>query len=74
MPRRKNAGLRRIAGIRIGEILELDMDLKANKEKVKGLLKTWIKTGVFKIVKEKDPDRREMKDFVIVGESITAQP
>lgn len=53
-------------GYAIAEVLDLDLDLKADKQKVKGLLATWINTGALARTKAKDDSRQE-RPVVTVG-------
>ena len=50
--------------------MRLDLDDKTVKAKVKGLLKVWIKNGMFKIVDGIDA-KRNKREFVEVGEWAT---
>jgi len=51
----------------IAKALKLDPDNPAHKDKVKGLLKVWIGTGMFVVVEGKD-EKRNVRSFVEVGE------
>lgn len=59
------------AGNAVAEVLELDLDEKPDREKVKGLLKTWIKNGALKVVKRPDEHRHE-KAMIEVGQWLNA--
>jgi AAA domain len=50
----------------IAEALKLDIESKAAKAKIKGLLKIWMANGMFVVVEGKD-DKRETRSFVEVG-------
>lgn len=54
------------AGISIAEALGIELD-KRGKAKMKGLLKTWTGTGMFRVVEGLD-DRRMKRSFIEVGE------
>ncbi|WP_339033628.1 AAA family ATPase [Bradyrhizobium symbiodeficiens] len=54
------------AGKPVAKALGLDLDSKADKAKVKGLLDFWIRAGSLVVVEEKD-EHREMKKFVKVA-------
>lgn len=65
-PWRHDAQAKTWVGKPIAESLGLDIDDAHDKQKVKGLLKTWVKSGAFKVVRMKDAARRE-REFVEVG-------
>ena len=50
----------------IAETLDLDLDSKHDKERVKGQIKTWLKNGALKERTDKDSARRK-KTFIVVG-------
>jgi hypothetical protein len=51
----------------IARALGLDLNRPEHKGKVKGLLRVWTETGMFRVVTEKD-DKGKDKKFVEVGE------
>jgi hypothetical protein len=51
----------------IARALGLDLDNKADKAKVKGLIHVWLKAGNLVVIEEKD-DHREIKNFVRVAD------
>jgi hypothetical protein len=54
-------------GRAVAKVLELDVEDEADKTKIKGLLKTWIKKGMFRVVEGED-EKRNKRKFVVVGE------
>lgn len=54
-------------GIAIADILNLDLELDEDKEKVKSCLRIWLKTGALKEVSVQDENRKKRK-IVEVGE------
>ncbi|WP_084799951.1 AAA family ATPase [Bradyrhizobium sp. Ai1a-2] len=50
----------------IAKALKLNLTVKADKAKVRGLIDAWVKAGSLVVVEEKDPERRERKKFVRV--------
>lgn len=54
------------AGRVVADVLDLDLDDKANKKKAKAVLETWISTGVLSV--ELRPDKNgDERPFVVVG-------
>jgi hypothetical protein len=51
--------------------LKLDPENKAHVKKIEGLLKAWIKSGMFVRVSGRDPKRRDERTFIEVGEWAT---
>lgn len=51
----------------IGEVLDINVDEKAGKAKVTGILREWIKSGALK-VEERQDRNRELRKFVIMGD------
>lgn len=43
-------------------------DAKADRAKINAILRTWYANGALVVVEKRDPDKREMKKFVEVGE------
>lgn len=54
------------AGRAVAEVLSLDLDDKANKRKVKGLLATWVETGALRRVMAADKTRQN-RPMIVVG-------
>ncbi len=55
------------AGKVVAEVLGLDVGNKKDRARIATLLKTWIASGVLKVVERAD-EKRKLKDFVEVGE------
>ena len=53
----------------VAEVLGLDIEDRVAKERVKGLLKEWIKTGALVAVGQKDR-HGELRDFIKAGQNI----
>jgi hypothetical protein len=51
------------AGHIVGEILEIDMSVKANRQRVAKMLETWIESGELQAYKARD-EYRAMKDYI----------
>jgi hypothetical protein len=51
----------------VAEILNLDLEMPENKTKVKGILKTWLTSGVL-IKVEKEGEDRKKRPYIEVGE------
>jgi hypothetical protein len=64
-PWRADVRAKEWVGNPIAQALHLDIDSKADKEKIKGALKTWIKRGSFKEVSGQD-DKRNKRTFIEV--------
>lgn len=56
---RENPQAKDWAGKAVAEVLGLDLDEKADKQKAKGLLATWIKTGALRTVTAPDSTRQD---------------
>jgi AAA domain len=54
-------------GVAIAGALKLDLTIKADRTKVSHLLKMWIRSGMFRIVKGQDR-KRNLRSFIEVGE------
>lgn len=68
-PPRANSQAKDWAGILIAEVLNLDVEVTADKAKVKALLKVWIKTDVLQIEKRPYGDKGKEAEFVIEGDN-----
>lgn len=66
-PWRENVQAREWVGRPIAKVLKLDPEDKKDCEKVKRLLKVWIKNGMFVVVDGKD-DKGKRRPYVEVGE------
>lgn len=64
---RKDAQAQQWVGKAVAEVLEMDLEDKSVRRKVKSLLSTWTKSGMFREVEGQD-DKRQKKVFVEVGE------
>ena len=53
-------------GYMVAEVLDLDIEDEADKAKIKGIIKTWLKNGLLKKVEKKDK-RRTDRPFIEVG-------
>lgn len=58
---RENVQAKEWVGHAVAEALDLDLDDKTSREKVKGLLKTWLKSGALVIVEALDEHRKSRK-------------
>lgn len=63
---RENAQAKDWVGHAVAEVLGLDLSEKADKQKVKGLLATWVKSGALTRTMAKDANRQE-RPMVEVG-------
>jgi hypothetical protein len=70
-PWRENSQATDWVGKPIAAALKLDASNKAHKKKISGLLKVWIKSGMFVRVERYDPKRREKHPCIEVGEWAT---
>jgi hypothetical protein len=52
----------------IADVLGLDISEPAHREKIKGLIKRWIKTGLFQVVQGED-QKRNKRSFIQLGAS-----
>lgn len=66
---RENSQAEEWVGIVIADVLDLDLDDQADKDKVKSLIKTWLASGVLKVEKQSDGGRKKRK-FVAPGSTI----
>ncbi len=64
---RQNSQSTEWVGFAVAEVLGLDADDKAHRERIKKLLRTWTRNGMFVEVEHMD-DHRKKKKFVEVGE------
>ncbi len=57
-------------GKAVAEVLGISAskDAKADRAKINGILRAWFANGALVVVEKRDPDKREMKKFVEVGE------
>lgn len=53
----------------VAEVLGLDVEDRVTKEKIKGLLKRWIKEGALRVVEEKDA-HGEDREFIKAGQVV----
>ena len=67
-PWRESAQAKDWVGIPIGRVLKLDPADKAQKEKIKRVLKSWVANGMFVVVEGTD-EKRNKRQFVEVGEA-----
>ena len=51
------------AGLVVAEVLEIDLDNKAEKARVVKMLKAWIKEGQLEVYKKND-EYRKLRDFI----------
>jgi len=58
-------------GRAVAPVMALDADDKRDAQRIKLLLREWIKNGVLEVVDDIDPERRETKKFVVVGNWVT---
>ena len=65
---RESAQAKDWVGKVVAEILDLDLEQAENKSKVKGILKTWLTSGVL-IKVEKEGEDRKKHPYIEVGES-----
>lgn len=54
------------AGKLVAEVLNLDLELKADQQRVKIILKTWLGNGVLKIERRRD-EKGNDRPFIVVG-------
>jgi hypothetical protein len=64
---RQNSQSKDWAGYAVASALKLDANDKAARSKIRDLLKTWIKNGMFVVVEGLD-DKRERRSYVEVGD------
>jgi RecA-family ATPase len=65
---RASSQARNWAGLAVAEVLGLDLDRKADKARVAGLLKLWIENGA--LAKERRQDEhREEREFIVPGKA-----
>lgn len=69
---RENPQASEWVGKAVADALELDLDDKADKQKVKSLLATWVKTGA--LVKVSGPDaNRQERTWIAVGKRVEVE-
>jgi hypothetical protein len=65
-------------GKAVAEVLGIsaDKDAKADRAKINGVLRTWYLNGALVVEERRDPTRRDVRKFVVVGRSVddAAQP
>ena len=66
-PWRKDSQAKDWVGKPIAKTLNFDLDSKPDKEKVKGQIKAWFKSGALKEYEDED-DKRNKRTFVTVGQ------
>jgi hypothetical protein len=67
-PWRENPQAKDWVGKPIAKVLKLNPDKKADRKKITTLVKAWIASGAFHEVEIKDPQRRDVRTFIEVGE------
>ena len=60
-------------GVAVGEILNLDLDKKHEKAKIKAIVNKWLETNVLRKETERNERRKRDEPIVIVGEWITRE-
>src|SRR4029079_18922610 len=61
------------AGIAVARILELDLDDADAKSRIKKMLAAWtLPGGPLKVEARRDPEKREMKNYITVADQTTA--
>ena len=55
-------------GIAVAKALNLDPNKKVSRKKINTLVKTWITNGMLVRVTRKDPNRRDKRTFIEVGQ------
>jgi hypothetical protein len=55
------------AGNVVAEVLDLDLNDTATKQRVKQMLAAWIADGHFKIETRRDPAKRQHKKYIVVA-------
>ena len=68
-PPRENCQANDWAGGIVAEVLSLDLNKKADKAKVKRVLKEWIKTDVLRVEHMPYGDKGKATNFVIAGDN-----
>jgi hypothetical protein len=63
---RENSQAKEWAGVPIAKALGLGLTTKAEKARIRQMLKIWIENGAFKVV-EDTTDARQSKKFIEVG-------
>lgn len=58
------------AGIAVAEVIGADLESKADKARVKSLLRSWKETGALKVERREDPGKGRDKPFLIVGKAV----
>jgi hypothetical protein len=53
-------------GVAVAEALMMDAEDKKDKRRIAAMMREWIKNGLFEVVEDVDPKRREKKLFVVV--------
>ena len=56
------------AGGAVADVLGLSVDQKQDRARIGNILKTWVENGALKRVQRRDPDRREDRWYIEVGE------
>jgi hypothetical protein len=65
-------------GKAVAEVLDIsaDKDAKSDRAKINGVLRSWYANGALLVEERRDPVRRDLRKFVVVGRSVddAAQP
>jgi hypothetical protein len=56
------------AGFAVAEVLEIDAETKGGKKRIGDILRTWIDSGVLKIVRIENKAKGRTKPMIVVGE------
>ena len=72
-PARENAQAKDWAGHIVAEVLCLDLAKKADKARVKAMLRKWIETGVLAVERMTYGDKSKSADFVFAGPNNPAE-
>ncbi len=66
---RENTQAAQWAGNAVADVLRLNVDKKADKCRIKSMLRTWIGNGVLKVV-ERDDKNRDLRKWIEVGDPV----
>ena len=55
------------AGYAVADVLGLDAGNKADKARIKSLLRTWIKSGALRVERKRDSDQGRERPMIVVG-------
>jgi hypothetical protein len=66
---RENAQAAQWAGKAVATVLGLDAEKKADKSRIKSMLRTWISNGVLRVVEREDKNR-DLRKWIEAGDPV----